>query len=128
MERAVSSFAPIIFFLLTVFSYSLQALRRHQAAAWLQAMVGSFGLPPYPSEKEFAASLRNGIVLCKAINKLQPGAVAKIITNAPCDSQPLTAFQYFENIRNFLVAVNKLKLPSFEASDLDKVSNICSEN
>ncbi|XP_066317034.1 kinesin-like protein KIN-14A isoform X1 [Miscanthus floridulus] len=96
------------------------ALRRHQAAAWLQAMVGSFGLAPYPSEQEFVASLRNGIVLCKAINKLQPGAVAKIITNAPCDSQPLTAFQYFENIRNFLVAVNKLKLPSFEASDLDK--------
>ncbi|ONM29514.1 P-loop nucleoside triphosphate hydrolase superfamily protein with CH (Calponin Homology) domain [Zea mays] len=96
------------------------AWRRHQAAAWLQAMVGSLGLPPYPSEQEFVASLRNGIVLCKAINKLQPGAVTKIITNAPSNSQPLTAFQYFENIRNFLVAVNKLKLTSFEASDLDK--------
>ncbi|PWZ34343.1 Kinesin-like protein KIN-14A [Zea mays] len=83
-------------------------------------MVGSLGLPPYPSEQEFVASLRNGIVLCKAINKLQPGAVTKIITNAPSNSQPLTAFQYFENIRNFLVAVNKLKLTSFEASDLDK--------
>ncbi|WVZ72497.1 hypothetical protein U9M48_020946 [Paspalum notatum var. saurae] len=94
--------------------------RRHQAAAWLQAMVGSFGLPSCPSEQEFVASLRNGIVLCKAINKLQPGAVPKVITNAACDSQPSTAFQYFENIRNFLVAVQELKLPSFEASDLDK--------
>jgi len=98
MEHTVSSFAPIIFFLLTLLSYSLQALRRHQAAAWLQAMVGSFSLAPYPSEQEFVASLRNGIVLCKTINKLQPGAVAKIITNAPCDSQPLTAFQYFDNM------------------------------
>ncbi|RCV23383.1 hypothetical protein SETIT_5G001800v2 [Setaria italica] len=96
------------------------AWRRHQAASWLQTMVGSFGSSPCPSEQEFVASLRNGIVLCNAINKLQPGAVPKVITNAPCDSQPLTAFQYFENIRNFLVAVQDLKLPSFEASDLDK--------
>ncbi|TVU23081.1 hypothetical protein EJB05_32817 [Eragrostis curvula] len=96
------------------------AWRRHQAAAWLETMVGSFGLPPCPSEQQFVAALRNGIVLCKAINKVQPGAVSKVVTNAPCDSQPLTAFQYFENIRNFLVAVQDLKLPSFEASDLEK--------
>ncbi|CAO2204992.1 unnamed protein product [Urochloa humidicola] len=96
------------------------AWRRHHAASWLQTMVGSFGLSPCPSEQEFVASLRNGIVLCKAINKLQPGAVPKVITNAPCDSKPLTAFQYFENIRNFLVAVHNLKLTSFEASDLDR--------
>ncbi|CAO2186393.1 unnamed protein product [Urochloa humidicola] len=96
------------------------AWRRHQAASWLQTMVGSFGLSPCPSDQEFVASLRNGIVLCKAINKLQPGAVPKVITNAPCESQPSTAFQYFENIRNFLVAVHNLNLPSFEASDLDK--------
>ncbi|CAM0145468.1 unnamed protein product [Urochloa decumbens] len=96
------------------------AWRRHQAASWLQTMVGSFGLSPCPSDQEFVASLRNGIVLCKAINKLQPGAVPKVVTNAPCESQPSTAFQYFENIRNFLVAVHNLKLPSFEASDLDK--------
>jgi kinesin family member C2/C3 len=89
-------------------------------------MVGSFGLPPCPTEQQFVAALRNGIVLCKAINKVQPGAVPKIVTNAPCDSQPLTAFQYFENIRNFLVAVQDLKLPSFEASDLEKVVYHCS--
>nr|CAB3475588.1 unnamed protein product [Digitaria exilis] len=99
------------------------AWRRHQAASWLQTMVGSFGLSPCPSEQEFVASLRNGIVLCRAINKVQPGAVPKVITNAPCDSQPLTAFQYFENIRNFLVAVQGLKLPTFEASDLDKIQS-----
>ncbi|KAK3163171.1 hypothetical protein QOZ80_1AG0000130 [Eleusine coracana subsp. coracana] len=96
------------------------AWRRHQAAAWLESMVGSFGLPPCPTEQQFVAVLRNGIVLCKAINKVHPGAVQKVITNAPCDSQPLTAFQYFENIRNFLVAVQDLKLPTFEASDLEK--------
>ncbi|GJN38268.1 hypothetical protein PR202_gb27296 [Eleusine coracana subsp. coracana] len=107
--------------LLILISCFLQAWRRHQAAAWLESMVGSFGLPPCPTEQQFVAVLRNGIVLCKAINKVHPGAVQKVITNAPCDSQPLTAFQYFENIRNFLVAVQDLKLPTFEASDLEKV-------
>jgi kinesin family protein C2/C3 len=87
-------------------------------------MAGPFGSSPCPSEQEFVASLRNGIVLCNAINKLHPGAVPKVVTNAPCDSQPSAAFQYFENIRNFLVAVQDLKLPSFEASDLDKVTNL----
>ncbi|XP_044356310.1 kinesin-like protein KIN-14A isoform X2 [Triticum aestivum] len=96
------------------------AWRRHQAAAWLESMVGPFGLTHCPSEQEFVAALRNGIVLCKAINKIQPGVVPKVVANAPCDSQPSTAFQYFENIRNFLVAVQALKLPSFEASDLEK--------
>lgn len=37
------------------------------------------------------------------------------------ESQPLPAFQYFENVRNFLVAVEELKLPAFEASDLERV-------
>ncbi|GFY93677.1 P-loop nucleoside triphosphate hydrolases superfamily protein with CH (Calponin Homology) domain-containing protein [Actinidia rufa] len=44
------------------------------------------------------------------MNRIQPGSVPK----------PLPAFQYFENVRNFLVAVEELKLPSFEASDLER--------
>jgi kinesin family protein C2/C3 len=85
-------------------------------------VIGPFGLSRCPSEQEFVAAVRNGIVLCKAINKIQPGAVPKVVANASCDSQPSTAFQYFENIRNFLVAVQELKLPCFEASDLEKVA------
>lgn len=42
------------------------------------------------------------------------------------DSKPLPAYQYFENVRNFLMAVKELKLPAFEASDLERVLNyIC---
>ena len=37
------------------------------------------------------------------------------------DSKPLPAYQYFENVRNFLMAVKQLKLPAFEASDLERV-------
>ncbi|KAL2225970.1 UNVERIFIED_CONTAM: Kinesin-like protein KIN-14A, partial [Sesamum indicum] len=36
------------------------------------------------------------------------------------DSRPLPAYQYFENIRNFLVAVEELKLPIFEASVFER--------
>lgn len=32
-----------------------------------------------------------------------------------------TAFQYFENLRNFCVAIEEMGLPTFEASDLEQV-------
>lgn len=38
------------------------------------------------------------------------------------DGAALSAFQYFENIRNFLVAIEEMGLPSFEASDMEKVA------
>ena len=49
------------------------------------------------------------------------------MVEGPCDSviipdgAALSAFQYFENVRNFLVAVEELGLPTFEASDLEQV-------
>lgn len=56
-------------------------MRRYEAAAWLRKMVGVVGakdLPAEPSEEEFRLGLRNGIILCNALNKIQPGAVAKV--------------------------------------------------
>ncbi|XP_031102196.1 kinesin-like protein KIN-14L isoform X4 [Ipomoea triloba] len=98
------------------------ALRRYQAIHWLDYLEGPLGIPSQASEREFLACLRNGLILCNAMNKVKPGSVPKIVDNhLPSqsiiwDSQPLPAFQYFENIRNFLVAVEELKLPAFEAS------------
>lgn len=49
------------------------------------------------------------------------------MVESPCDSAlipdgaALSAFQYFENVRNFLVAVQELGIPTFEASDLEQV-------
>lgn len=37
------------------------------------------------------------------------------------DGAALSAFQYFENVRNFLVAVEEMGIPTFEASDLEQV-------
>ncbi|XP_050226544.1 kinesin-like protein KIN-14L [Mercurialis annua] len=105
------------------------AWRRFHAAEWLESFVGPLGFSSHPSEKEFVSRLRNGLILCNAINKVHPGAVPKVVENqAPLQSlnreshsQPLpAAYQYFENVKNFLMAVEELKLPAFEASDLER--------
>ncbi|XP_073279650.1 kinesin-like protein KIN-14L [Primulina huaijiensis] len=102
------------------------ALRRYQATHWLDCLVGPLGIPDQPSEKEFISCLRNGLILCNIINKIQPGSVPKIIEahyssqSLPWDSQPLPAYQYFENIRNFIVTLQELKLPVFEASIFER--------
>ncbi|KAK2989197.1 hypothetical protein RJ640_007098 [Escallonia rubra] len=101
------------------------ALRRFQATRWLESLVGPLRITDRPSEREFIACLRNGLILCNAINKIKPGSVPKVVEihstsqSVLWDSQPLSAYQFFENVRNFLVAVVELKLPVFEASVLE---------
>uniref|UniRef100_A0A0R0EWD3 Kinesin motor domain-containing protein n=1 Tax=Glycine max TaxID=3847 RepID=A0A0R0EWD3_SOYBN len=86
------------------------AWRRYEATQWLESQVGPLGISNQPTERELISCLRNGLILCNAINKIHPGAVPK----------PLPAYQYFENVRNFLFAMEELKLPAFEAADLEK--------
>ncbi|KAK0597695.1 hypothetical protein LWI29_027780 [Acer saccharum] len=102
------------------------ACRRFHAAGWLESLVGSLGISKQPSEREFISCLRNGLILCNAINKIKPGSVPKVVENVSHiqsfsrEFQPPPAFQYFENVRNFLVAIDELKLPAFEASDIER--------
>ncbi|KAL1192474.1 Kinesin-like protein KIN-14L [Cardamine amara subsp. amara] len=99
------------------------AARRFQAVQWLQSVVGQLGIPNHPSEKEFISCLRNGMILCYAINKIHPGAVSKVVESYSYlngEYQLPAAYQYFENVKNFLVALEQLRLPGFEASDLEK--------
>ncbi|XXG72542.1 hypothetical protein AAC387_Pa07g1611 [Persea americana] len=103
------------------------ASRRYQAAEWLRQMdqVASGILPEEPTEEEFCLALRNGLILCNVLNKVNPGAVSKVVENPVIDVQVTegaaqSAIQYFENMRNFLVAVGEMKLLTFEASDLEK--------
>ncbi|RWV98196.1 hypothetical protein GW17_00038972 [Ensete ventricosum] len=112
----------------SVFDLEFTLARRYEAAGWLRKAVGVVAakdLPDEPSEEEFRLGLRNGLILCNALNKIHPGAVPKVVVN-PGDTvqQPdgaaLSAYQYFENVRNFLVAVQEIGLPTFEASDLEQ--------
>ncbi|KAE8733395.1 Kinesin-4 [Hibiscus syriacus] len=104
------------------------SLRRNEAAGWLRKTIGVVGgkdLPAEPSEEEFRYALRSGIILCTALNNIKPGSVPKVV-EGPCDSvtvpdgAALSAFQYFENVRNFLVAIEEMGIPTFEASDLEQ--------
>ncbi|KAF3557516.1 hypothetical protein F2Q69_00010249 [Brassica cretica] len=108
--------------------FSSLASRRYEAANWLRKMVGVVGakdLPAEPTEEGFRLGLRSGIILCKVLNKVHPGSVSKVV-EGPCDAvlvadgAPLSAFQYFENVRNFLVAIQDMGFPTFEASDLEQ--------
>ena len=57
------------------------AVRRNEAANWLRRTVGvvcARDLAEEPSEEEFRVGLRNGIILCNAVNKIQPGTVPKV--------------------------------------------------
>ncbi|KAF3943183.1 hypothetical protein CMV_030232 [Castanea mollissima] len=103
------------------------ASRRYQASEWLRQMDhgASSALPKEPSEEDFCLALRNGLILCNVLNKVNPGAVLKVVDNSVIAVQSTegaaqSAIQYFENMRNFLEAVKEMKLLTFEASDLEK--------
>nr|CAB3484799.1 unnamed protein product [Digitaria exilis] len=103
------------------------AARRCEAARWLRRMEPAAveSLPERPSEEEFCAALRNGLVLCKVLNRVNPGAVPKVVENPVItvqtfDGPAQSAIQYFENMRNFLVAVSAMNLLTFETSDIEK--------
>lgn len=45
-------------------------------------------------------------------------------STVPADGAALCAYQYFENVRNFGMGLQDLGLPTFEASDLEKVTQL----
>lgn len=67
----------------------ISATRRQQAILWLQEMVGDLGLLSDSTEEDLRLCLRNGITLCKLINKVQPGAVLKV--SMPTSTHMLTS-------------------------------------
>nr|KYP60952.1 Kinesin-4 [Cajanus cajan] len=101
--------------------------RRYKATEWLREMdhVAASSISPTPSEEDFCLALRNGLILCNVLNKVNPGAVLKVVDNPGLAVQSAegaahSAIQYFENMRNFLEAVKDMQLLTFEASDLEK--------
>lgn len=86
-----------------------------EARAWLQAVVGE-SFPP----GTFHEALKDGVYLCKAINKLSPGSVKKINTSK-------MAFKMMENIGNFLeacYAYGLAKTDVFQTVDLYEEANM----
>ncbi|KAJ1432586.1 CH domain superfamily [Sesbania bispinosa] len=87
--------------------------------------VAFSSLSKEPSEEEFSLSLRNGLILCNVLNKVNHAAVLKVVENPvlavqSAEGAAQSAIQYFENMKNFLDVVKDMKLSTFEASDLEK--------
>ncbi|KAL0375797.1 UNVERIFIED_CONTAM: Kinesin-like protein KIN-14I [Sesamum calycinum] len=94
------------------------SFRRYEAAGWLRKMVGVVAgkdLPAEPSEEHFRVGLRSGTIFCNVLNKVHPGAVAKVV-EAPSD----TVIIPNENLRTFLAAIEEMGIPTFEVSDLEQ--------
>ncbi|XVE80609.1 hypothetical protein DITRI_Ditri14bG0153000 [Diplodiscus trichospermus] len=109
----------------------VMASRRYQAAEWLRQMdqVALEVLPRDPSEEEFRRVLCNGFILCNILNKVNPGAVPKVVKTSMTAAQITeptaeSPNQVSENMRNFLVAIKDKQLLAFEASDLEKGGSI----
>lgn len=69
---------------------------------WIEAVIGE-KLPPGPYEDV----LRDGIVLCKLINKIAPGSVNKIQTSGG-------SFKLMENIQRFVLFFLPLSIQYFK--------------
>ncbi|XP_018016766.1 muscle-specific protein 20 [Hyalella azteca] len=95
------------------------AEQEQAALAWLYAVSGE--VPP-KGDVPYEYQLRDGILLCKAINKLLPGSVTSISTS---DSH----FKMMENINKFTAACNKYGVPDvdlFQTVDLFEFKDIAS--
>jgi len=82
---------------------------------WVAAVLGE-PLPP----AEFGEVLKDGVILCKLINKLQPGSVKKFKEKGP-------AFLLMENVQSFLAAARNYGVPdeeSFQTPDLFEGRNL----
>ena len=89
--------------------------REKAAKAWLQAVAGE----PFP-RGSFHEALKDGVYLCKVMNKLKPGSVRKI-------NDSKMAFKMMENIGNFLDATTAYGLKredAFQTVDLYEDANM----
>jgi len=83
--------------------------------AWIFEIIGE----PVP-EVAFEEALRDGVALCKLINKLKPGSVDKIATGG-------SGYQLMENINKFIKAAQNYGVPHdqlFRTVDLYEKKNI----
>lgn len=92
-----------------------------EAQEWIEAILGE----KFPSGVLYEDHLKDGQVLCKLINKLKPGAVAKV-------NESGGQFKMMENINNFQKALKDYGVPDidvfqtvdlYEKKDIGNVTN-----
>ncbi|RLN12122.1 hypothetical protein C2845_PM09G16070 [Panicum miliaceum] len=100
---------------------SRERRRRSEAVAWLRSLLAAEGLPlpvPRASDDDLRAALADGALLAAALRRLLgPGA-----SSAPDEggASAAVAAGGSDDVARFLAAVERMGLPTFAASDLDR--------
>jgi hypothetical protein len=87
-----------------------------EVMAWIAQVLGE----PAPAGIAYDDYLRDGQVLCRLMNKLQPGSIKKINTSG-------AQFKFMENINNFqkaLMAYGLHEIDVFQTTDLFEKKDI----
>ncbi|NXB21301.1 CNN1 protein, partial [Rhagologus leucostigma] len=87
--------------------------RERELRAWIEGTTGR------RIGDNFMDGLKDGVILCELINKLQPGSVPKV-------NEPVQNWHKLENIGNFLRAITRYGVKPhdiFEANDLFENTN-----
>ncbi|KAJ3293698.1 Muscle-specific protein 20 [Borealophlyctis nickersoniae] len=90
-------------------------VREAEAREWIESVTGE----RFPSDS-FQESLKDGVLLCKLINKVSPSTAVKYNTSK-------MPFKQMENINAFLTALSTLHVPAadqFQTIDLYEGKNI----
>eukprot|EP00092_Neocalanus_flemingeri_P016795 GFUD01018164.1.p1 GENE.GFUD01018164.1~~GFUD01018164.1.p1 ORF type:complete len:171 (+),score=58.08 GFUD01018164.1:56-568(+) len=89
--------------------------QEREVLQWVEAVMGE----PLP-KGDFGEILKDGVLLCKLMNKIQPGSVKKFKEKGP-------AFLLMENVQSFLAAAKKYGVPDeevFQTPDLFEGRNL----
>eukprot|EP01118_Nematostelium_gracile_P018808 TRINITY_DN849_c0_g1_i1.p1 TRINITY_DN849_c0_g1~~TRINITY_DN849_c0_g1_i1.p1 ORF type:complete len:258 (-),score=76.85 TRINITY_DN849_c0_g1_i1:78-851(-) len=96
-------------------SAKFDVAKANEAKEWIESMTGE-----QFSSDDFGDSLKSGVLLCKLLNKIEPGTVPKINTQN-------MAFKQMENIAAYLEGSRKLGVPdqyNFMTVDLFEKKNL----
>jgi len=91
--------------------------RRRTVAIWIENVTG---VPiPTSSDFSFRSALKDGVLLCRLMNRLVPYSIPKVIEQ-PDDSIGCTE-QVCQNMDNFLTAAEKFGMPSESLFSIEDV-------
>jgi len=94
--------------------------RAEEVSQWINSVLGENVVIASGKAEDFFESLKDGMVLCRLANELQPGSIKKIETSK-------MAFKCMENINNFCRAANQMGVPTselFQSVDLWERQNL----
>jgi len=92
--------------------------QEREAQEWIESILGE----RFPAGVTYEDALKDGVLLCKVMNKLKPGSINKINTSGG-------QFKLMENINNFLKAIEAYGVPKtdlFPSVDLIEKKDIAS--